>query len=483
MEQATTQRRARPAFGNRIYLHKGQEEVVRAPQRVRMVIAGRGWGKTTCVGAIAYDNISAMPGSNGFIAGVTYDQVLNKSLPLMKQMWATMGLKEDLHYVIGKRPPRHFQTPLVPPKKWANTVTWVNGSTIMLISLANPDLSRGGNFQWGVIDEAALVKKTTLTKVILAAMRGHRHRFGHKRQYRQLTMITSCPWKTAGQHVFDYEDLAESHPEEYFFKSATAHENIAVLGEDYFDSLEREMPYLEYQVEVLNRRIRAAQVPFYHRYDEERHGYMPSGNNRDADPDDLLDVSFDMGGWINCCTAWQQKGRDEYMRSQHFVLDKGIDDLIQSFCEYYSSHKNKWVRVWGDPRGHDKTPAGTTWYELIERAFTDRGWRVTVKVKPAKRTRTHDVRHTIMNTAFSESDPRIPRIRINEHECKDAMMAMKLAEKKPDGTKDKKSEKDRAFAQEHATHFTDTVDYYYTQKHADKLGKRSKGRAKTATTR
>lgn len=474
-------------------------QFLQARQAVRCFLGGRGSGKSTVIGGTDLVRMQEMPRAKGFLSSSTYNQILTKTLPAMEAKWQEAGMKEGIHYVIGRRPPKHFALPYQMPRKFENCLFFWNGYCREFLSMDRPDLVRGGSYQYGDVDECALVTQEENTRVLLPMVRGFRHKFTSD-LYAQVGYYTSIPWKPSGYWIFDYEDKAKAYPEKYLWLESTAMDNIEVLGFQYIQLLEDEMPYLEFQVEVMNKRIRKTKDAFYHRFDPEKHtyqvryvydegerGYYTKGvADSHYKPDHLIDISFDFSGWFNCCTAWQE-GREakritEYCLHQFFVKDAEgkINELVDNFCAHYEKHQEKLVRIWGEPRGHDKRPDTVdTIYDTVQKRFTRNKWKSEVRVK-AGQVKAHKERNTYMNSVLTEDDPNIPSIRINEETCKDFIIAMQVTEVTHDYQKNKTKERDRAYPQEHAPHFTDTGDYYMMQKHGWRV--KSNGVVRTAMT-
>lgn len=474
-----------------------------------MFLGGRGSGKTTTEGGEQYRCMVQMPRSRGFIASSTYAQLLNSTLPAVEMKWGEMGLIEREDYVVGIRPPMHFTKCLDEPRKYENVISFANGRRIQLMSMDRPDLQRGGTYTDGAADEAALISHEHVTKVLIPSLRGFVREFntplrGMFRAY------TSIPWKPKGYWALDYQDKALSQPDVYHWSEANAYDNIDVLGADYLARLEAELPYLEFLVEVMNKRVRKVADAFYHKFDAERHSYTPGYEYTDGergisldkrrDPDGMkdlmyrdsavIDLSFDFSGYFNCCTVWQEreevdgrsKRRVEYCLRQLFVksAEGKVAELVDKFCDTYPNHKFKAVRLWGEPRGHDpKADTARTMFQQIQDQLIKRGWQVEIRVKPGQ-VKAHKERNYFMNEVLAETNAALPCIRFNDATCKDAIIAMQVTAVKDDYQKDKSKESDRAFPQEHAPHFTDTTDYYIMQKHGHRVGMRSARPALTA---
>jgi hypothetical protein len=488
-----------------IYWNSKQLQFLQATQPIKIFLGGRGSGKSTTESGEQYKLAAGMPRSKGFLSSTTYNQILTKTLPAVESKWAQMGLIEGADYVIGVKPPAGFEKCLEEPRKYDNVVSFSNGRRIEMLSMDRPDLARGGSYTDGAVDEMALVPQEHITKVLLPSLRMGLRDFGDSPLYRSFRGYTSIPWKPSGYYILDYEEKAKSNPGTYFFQESTAWDNVDVLGEEFIRMLERELPYLEFLVEVMNKRIRKVQDAFYHRFDPDKHTYQvrylyDTGDrgiisNGIADqhykPDGPIDFSFDFSGWFNPAIAFQEgftkegntRRMVEYGIHQfHVKPEQGkVPELVDMICNHYQNHKHKVCGIWGEPRGHDQKPDTLeTVYQQIQKRFRSHGWTADIKVKPGQ-VKRHVERNTYMNDLLGESNPALPLVRLNDQTCKDAIIAMQVTGTKPDGSKDKSRESDRLFPQEHAPHYTDLIDYFLMQKHGWKVkSMRSRGAMDTS---
>ncbi len=476
-----------------IYLNPKQKEFLRCKQPFKEFLGGRGSGKTTTESFEQYNCMQQMPRSRGFLTSSTYGQLLTSTLPAVEAKWAEFGLEENMDYVVGKKPPSNFEKCLDEPRRYENVISFLNGRRIQMMSMDRPDTQRGGSYTDGAVDEAALVSHDHITRVLIPSLRGFIREF---RTYLrgQLRLYTSIPWKPSGYWTLEYEDKARIDPKNYAFVEASAEDNIEVLGRDYLDRLRAELPYLEFLVEVMNQRIRKIPDAFYHSFNPEKHTYTgkylyvdgPRGietiglTDDHYSPDEAIDLSFDFSGYFNCASAWQDKRymdagtrrTVEYCLRQFYVKseDGKIVELVDNICKYYTGHKNKVVRLYGEPRGHDPRPDNPkTVFQQIADRFRYHGWMVEIRVRPGQ-VKPHRERCMYMNEVLEESNVRLPLIRINDLACKDIIIALQVTAVKDDYQKDKSSEKNRSFPQEQAPHFTDTVDYYIMQKYSSMAG-------------
>lgn len=460
------------------FFNEKQIEFVQARQKVRALIAGRGFGKSTLIAWLICEmlRVLVVRDSKGkiigagkiFFASTTVEQIKNSMLPPIRDKWAEFGLKEDVHYVIGKRPPDWYKKPFSPPEKFDNCITFWNGFTIMLLSTAKPTGKRGGSYDAGIVDEAAFVKGSVFRSVFMPMIRGNLYRF-QTHWHHALIVLSSRPRKTEGFWVYDLKKEAEKDPSKVLWMEASAFANRAVLGEDWFDDQRRTLGEEEYSIEIENKEQRQLPNGFYHTLDRRRNTYSLLPGNTDVRASELLEVSFDFGGKFTCASVWQEQDFVEKCLRQFFIKKGQVTTLVDSICGHYKNHAYKYVRIWGEPRGQDPDPERPALYTIIQAAFERHGWMVEVKVQAGYKTKGHKERYEFMSIAHQGNNPLLPAIQYNAAAAPDLLIALENCDIKDDFQKDKSNEKDPNFPQEHAPHFTDGVDYYLFEKHGWRL--------------
>lgn len=412
----------------------------------------------------------------------------------MEDIWKRMGLMEydwkakSGHYVIGRKPPAHFDKPFKPPRMFEHIITFYNGYTIEMMSMDRPSPHRSANFDGGEADEVMSIKKEYLMQNLLPTIRGNTERFGSNNPYHhQFSGFGTMPWTADGQWVLEYEELAKQDPN-ILYSEATAHYNLDNLGPTYIEDQRRSLtPYI-FDLEIMNMRLKRAAILFYHKFDEAKHTYQPVISYTDGvlggimvdrysdyNPDQLIDISWDFGGWFTCAVLFQQKHErtdvnrtTERMIDSEYVMNGGsAEDVVDKICNRYTSHMMKYIRLYGDPRGNDKTAWGRPLIDAVRDRFRSHGWHVEVCVF-ATRTHTHDVRFKFVNQVLEEKSAHLPRVRLNKETCKAPILSIQFAGATHDGQKDKSSEKKRSADQRHATHFSDGLDYFLMQKYYDR---------------
>lgn len=476
----------------RVYFNSKQISFVTAPQKIKTCVAGRGFGKSTLIALILLFMLRAMPRAKIFFSSTTLEQVKNSTLPPVLEKLAEMGLVEDRHFVVGKdpwsanSPCKWFKRPVSPVKKFDNVITFWNGFTVVILSAAKPNSQRGGSYDAGIVDEAAFVKRSFWEKVLLKMVRGNLYRFDTP-MHHAIFILTSQPRTSDGLWVMEMEEKALQEPDKFLFMWASAKDNSVVLGPEWFKTQKSTSSHLDYMIEVENVRLKKLPNGFYHRYNERRHQYKPAfdpfGGMLDVRRSELLEMSFDFSGKFNCASVWQEQDFIERCVRQFHLKDEGkIKKLVDDICRHFHDHEFKYVRLWGEPRGRDKNPYDEDdIFTIIRKRFESHGWAAEIMVPQGVATKHHKERFSFMEIIMDEDDPRLPRMRVNEAASPNVITSIQGCDINPDYTKDKSPERDNAFPQENAPHYSDTVDYYLYYKHAWRLVDAANQRAGSAT--
>lgn len=454
-----------------IWVNPKQQAFLKAKQRNKVFIGGRGSGKTTTAGLHIRELLSQLPRSKGFILGLTYNQILTIFLPPILSVLENCGIYENVHYVIGKKPPPGFLEPYQRVKNHENVISFFNGMAIQLISFDRKDVNRGGNNDWGIIDEAVLINQDRYTKEIGATIRGNLYKFPSNCHLHHSTIyLSSQSWLTSGDWVPDMQALAISHPDEFFYIEATAYDNIDAVGENYITNLRRTMPAPIFDLEVLNKRRTKLPNSFYDEFNEEKHCYFDSylythsesglistTSSTDYNRSAVLELSFDFNAKFTCCVAAQENENTLKFINQFFVKYKTISHLIEKIAQHYVGHEAE-IWIWGDRNGNNKQAnSELTYFQQIKKELEVYGFRVILKVGEWLDPE-HKLKHNVINTILKEGDPKLPTLRFNKIKCKPLIISIQGSPIGPDFKKDKRSEKDDTLDQEHSTHLSDAMD-------------------------
>jgi hypothetical protein len=480
--------------------------------------AGRGTGKSHGIAWSVLEKVNHLPRSKGMMTCKTITQFLNKTFPIIKSVWQSMGMVEDEHFVAFKKRPEHWPAPFVEPEDYKHIIWFCNGTCAEVVASTQYDSARGGSYDWIEADEIGFFPEEFYDDVILPSNRGNNDKYfislrefaeatGRELAYlksmhgsnvnsiiphplhHQVCLYTSPPRKTEHMWIYKFQSLADTDHQNFFWLEANALDNIEAFGRKNFEMIKKQMNKRSFEAEMLGTRLMEAERLFYFAYTDSVHRYQPNKTyvtineqlffNADTpiiDSYKALHLSFDFSGWFNCMLIAQpatiSQTPYEYLHDSLFTKEEGnIDQLIDKFCDKYRHHNYKFALVYGEPRGHDRTPQGKTLYEAISARLRKHGWDCEIITPKKKKTESHSERHRTMNEILAETNPHYPRIRFNGMTCSNVIQAIKFTEVKDDFQKNKSQEKNRKFPQEHAPHFTDALDYYIFQKHSYRFTK------------
>lgn len=328
-------------------------------------IWGRGTGKSE--GVIApksLRNIHSMKRSAGGFIAATYQQLLTRTLPPVIAGWERLGYKKDLHFFVGKKPPKSWawKEPYVAPISYDYFISWYNGSGINMISQDRPGSSNGLSLDYVMGDEAKFLNKEKLETELFPTNRGNNHLFGHLPEHHGLLFCTDLPTSPSAKWILDkreqmdvdlvnvilqiqlkifelneilkkcspsyaqkikYEiikyskQLTELRMDCVYYSEASALDNIEVLGIKYIKQMKRTLPEMIYRTSILNERIIAIEDGFYPNFEESIHCY----DSYNYSYLDSLDYNFDKLKQKDC----RQDG------------DLMLDHPIHGACDYGAS--------------------------------------------------------------------------------------------------------------------------------------------------
>ncbi|MEM7551721.1 MAG: hypothetical protein AAF363_18700 [Bacteroidota bacterium] len=445
-----------------------------ATQLVKVLIAGRGFGKSFINGIQIIEKVFLLPKSRGLFLGATYTQILTNTLLPMKAAWNYFGYTEGVHYVVGKRPPSYFEKAYQEPDKYDNVISWWNGTRVILASMDRPQLNRGGNNDWVVVDEALLIKKEEYDRNLAPSIRGSHTSFKDKPGHLTETFTSSMPFGTTGKWLLELEEKAKDPENDTFYIEGTSWHNRKILGDHVLRKWKRTMSPVIYDIEVMNKRVQYGSLFYpslssHHFYTDsynydfiDKYGFnitdkKDSRWDKDCNPNEHITISHDWGAF-NCIIVEQFIKSTNTSRAINYMYvhhPEIIDDLANKFCEYYRFHKKKVVYQTGDKSGNKKEAnSKLSYFAQFASILKKNGWRV-VRMKVGDIG--HLERHRLNNNILKQGHP--VNIEFNANNCKDLRIAMELTPMKPDGRKDKGSEGNPNIKQEQATHPTDALDY------------------------
>ena len=179
-------------------------------------VAGRGTGKSFAIGYLMDYIIRRMPRSVTAITGITYGQLLTRTLPSSFKLLNQIGYQQGANYVIGRRPPMVFKDSYESLNKFDNIISFSNGTRFALISQSEGGSGRGANTDFLILDEALTIDQEQYNNEVVPTNRGNNEFFGPKSpnpcpRHHGFSYYTSMPSGKEGRWILAYADyyLAE----------------------------------------------------------------------------------------------------------------------------------------------------------------------------------------------------------------------------------------------------------------------------------
>lgn len=308
---------------SRIYLNDVQRDICHTVQaRTTVVCAGRAFGKGLLHALYNRRNFERMPGSVTGIVSANIKRALTNTLPSMLIHWEKWGLKRNVHWAIGIKPPKAWgwKEPIFPVQNYENVLSFYNGSIGYIISQDRKGTANGQSYDALDVDEAKFIKFRQFKEEALLALRGNRQYFGKHFYHGSMLITSDMPLNREGAWFMNYEkdcdpetialirtvafeiwkreqrvrDLVSrgQRPPEYLrkelrslhrdlcqlryvavdYREASTIDNMVVLGEEFINRLRRDLPPLTFQTSVLCKRVGLAHDGFYSSMTE-RHIY------------------------------------------------------------------------------------------------------------------------------------------------------------------------------------------------------------------
>jgi hypothetical protein len=395
-----------------LYLNKPQILVWLIRALITICIWGRGTGKSE--GVIApwiIDKVFAMPRSKGILIGPTFQHLLVNTLPPVIEMWKRMGYHRDVHYIIGRKPPKswNWPDPYNAPLSPKHTIFWFNGSCQVLVSQDRVSNSAGPSVDYIVGDEAKHLNFEKLQETF-QTNRGNRQYFGDVSVHHALLFCTDMPTSPKQQWIFKYEqdideeaielilaiqnevialteeipganktrqkkiktqlskyekELNELRTDLVHFSEFSTLENLEVVGEPYIREQKRNLPPLKYNASILNERVKKEEGMFYPMLDEDLHYYTKFKYQKidqigfdfnklkkhDYHQDGDVDPEEPLDISLDYNAVINSLVVGQGASTLNFLFVKSplmLKDVVKKFCKYYQDHPTKEVNYYYD---------------------------------------------------------------------------------------------------------------------------------------
>ena len=306
----------------RVHFTKSQLRIMAVGAQHLRAIMSRGAGKTVGVGApLVSRNMVEMEQSLGAIEGVSFSQLLTRTLPPLIRGFTRLGLEMNKDFVVREKPRAGWPMPLFTPLDWHNTLAFRNGSAALLVSQQVTGSANGPSIDWHYSDEAKFLNKEQHDEELMPAMRANIDKFGHLSCHQSTCFITDMPTSPSQEWILQEEQLMDEDSIDFilttqnkigqlrrairsgslaassirvyesqiatmnaqinearkgtvYFTMANIMDNIEALGEPYVHRLKQLLPDYLFRTSVLNLRPDRVVGGFYPDLDDDKHTYV-----------------------------------------------------------------------------------------------------------------------------------------------------------------------------------------------------------------
>lgn len=472
-----------------LYLNPAQQEAMLVSANTEIIIWGRRTGKS--YGVIAprlIRNVQLMRGSTGAFIASTFKQAHMRTVPAMIQGLREFGYLPDVHFVIGRRPPKrlNFKKPLVEPSNFDDVISWYNGSINVIIS---QDVKLGSNsmtLDYVIGDEAKGLNHDKLKSETFPANGGTTKHFGSCPWHHGYVFTTDMPVSKSEKWLWSYREkmdpelidtikslMAEWHRLQtlpntdyktrsireiekliaqlrsiaVYYSEKSTFENIEIVGLKYIRQQKRDLPPLMFQTAIMSKRIERLKGGFYPNFNDKIHCYIANNNkpiidnlyefgaehdygcrlDADVDLNAPITGAFDYNANINWLVVGQKDGlKLKVLKSFYVKYERKLRELVDDFCNYYRYHRTKEFIYYYDSTaiGSNYAVNNDDFASVVCAQFVKNGWAVT-KMYMGNPMKHHE-KYMIIDDCFKGAKHLLPVLNKENNEA--LIVSITLAE-------------------------------------------------------
>lgn len=257
------------------------------------------------------------------------------------------------------------------------------------------------------------------------------------------------------------------------FHTVSSYANADILTAAYFEKLYKSLDYEEFKVSVLSLRGTLSRgerfygklgpqhfytdgydYEYYDQYGIRDNVSLTSRGLRYCDPTKPLEGGLDMGNMISLVIGQDQGKVYRVLKNMYVIPDQWIREIADKFLSYFAPHQNKVIKLWYDRaanayQAQKEDFATKVKYCIEHRDYHGKseptGWKVILMSRNQKNI-THQEEYDLMNELMGGGNPHLPKLQIDQYECKELKSSLELAPVVKDPRsgmlkKDKRSEK------------------------------------------
>ena len=319
---------------HKIYMHRAQLEIYNWQSNVTRICASRGFGKTSLLALWLGKCFLGLRRQMGGFVGASAKQIFTRTMPNVLKVLNTLGFEEGVFYFRGQAPAKlRWDMPLAKPRVWENIIHFCTGYCEIMLSMAVRGSGNGLNLASLKGDETKYLPWPRVKEELIPTLRGdfmppsarktevkrwgygtdpktnpfwlsqfwisdrgltQRERLWEKEKEFETTevneqiaeMLAELKYLEQVNPKMAYElaqnetflkrlHLLRSQSETFWNFSSL--ENLSLLGgEAFVRRMQRELPELEFNLQILGLEPKTSRDGFYSNFDQNIHTYMPA---------------------------------------------------------------------------------------------------------------------------------------------------------------------------------------------------------------
>lgn len=454
-----------------------QADILESSQQVNLFMAGQGSGKTHCEGLLSANFINSYPNARGLIAANTYDQLNRTTMFKIREVWkADFGWEEfdentpNGCYVVGRQPPKHFNTTHHNYDRYNNIISFQNGAVIYIGSLDNYKALDGMEIAWALLDETKDTKEEAVKEVILGRLR-QKGIVINGVDFNPLYIFTS-PAKVAWINEFfklvDFEiEINRTIFSETTYFKKTFENKLVVISSSYHNAHNLPQGFIERQKMNIPSYLQDMLIygspfaktggEFYKCFDQNKHVLQ---EKIPYDPSLPLHISLDEN--VNPylpLTIWQLHGKKAVLIDE--ICQKTPNNTIVKLCDAFKAkypNHTAGLFIYGDATSKKqdvKIEKGHNFYTLIEKEL--KAYRPIRRVP--SRNPSVVMRGMFINQILESNFAGI-EIAINRHCANTIADLIYIKEDKEGKLKENVTDPVTKVSYQKYGHFSDSLDYF-----------------------
>ena len=310
-----------------IYFNPVQLQFQWIAANTSVAVCGRRTGKTHGIAApFLIRCVQRMPRCTGGIVVPTFLHGLTNTIPGMLSAINEMGYVEGIHYVVGRIPPDFFAKPIIKPASYKHTISFYNGTVVILLSQDRTYAANSLTLSFLLIDEAKFIDYKKLKEQTIPANGGIKSFFGSRSSNHAMMILSDMPQTKKGSWFLNYREKMDPRVIEairgqvheiwrikqkikkitpqpstldpklqnylrtlrrldrqlnqlrsvaVYYRECSSIENIELIGEKYIRQMKRDLTPLTFRTSIMCERLGQAYDGFYNCMSD-RHKYNAS---------------------------------------------------------------------------------------------------------------------------------------------------------------------------------------------------------------